>query len=170
MAATTDILRSWRAPRRVVRGLLDMGRREDRALAYLLVGCFVIFIAQLPRLGRIAYGIDPGLPDQSRSLTDLAGYEMFGWLMVWPLAFYAIAMILAVIGKLFGGRGSSYTVRLALFWAILASTPAALLYGLTVGVIGPGPAAQITGALWVIGFLWIAGSGYLEAQRAPEAP
>ena len=55
MAATNDILRSWTRPRAVMRNLLALGPREDRALAYLMVGCLVIFVAQWPRLSRRTY-------------------------------------------------------------------------------------------------------------------
>ncbi|MFT5631517.1 MAG: hypothetical protein ACI9HB_002698, partial [Gammaproteobacteria bacterium] len=30
MAVTTDIMRTWRGPRAVMRDLLDQGQREDR--------------------------------------------------------------------------------------------------------------------------------------------
>ena len=57
MAVTTDIMRTWRGPRTVMRDLLNHGQREDRALAYLMAACIMIFIAQWPRLSRIAAGV-----------------------------------------------------------------------------------------------------------------
>ena len=55
MAITQNISATYRGPGRVVRRLLDMGPREDRALAYLMAGCLMVFVAQLPRLAREAH-------------------------------------------------------------------------------------------------------------------
>ena len=52
MAVSTQIVRSYRAPAEVVRAILDRGPNEGRALAYLMAGCAIIFIAQWP--GRVA--------------------------------------------------------------------------------------------------------------------
>ena len=54
MPVTTDIVATYRGPGRVVRRLLDMGPREDRALAFVMAFCVVGFIAQLPGLARRA--------------------------------------------------------------------------------------------------------------------
>lgn len=164
MAVTQDILRSWRAPRAVMRQHLAQGQREDRALIYLMAGCFVVFIAQWPRLMRLAqgFGLAPG--QEPPEMTRLVSYELLAWLIIWPLALYALGAVVHLLAKVFGGRGSFYGARLALFWGLLASTPAALLYGLVAGLIGPGSAAQITGVIWLIGFFWITGASLKEAE------
>lgn len=157
MAVTTDMMRTWRRPRAVMRDLLAHGAREDRALAYLLAACVVIFIAQWPRLSRMAAGFDLAPGTQVPELSQLIAYEMLGWLMVWPLLFYGIAALSHLVAKMLGGQGTWYSARLALFWSLLATTPAALLYGLTAGLIGPGTQAQVVGAVWIIAFvvIWI---------------
>lgn len=132
-----------------MRDLLAHGQREDRALAYLMVACFVIFIAQWPRLSRIAAGFDLAPGAEAPDLTQLMAYEFLGWLMVWPLIFYAIAAVSHVVAKLFGGQGTWYGARLALFWALLATTPAALLYGLTAGFLGAVTSTHIVGFIWI---------------------
>lgn len=163
MSVTRDILRAWRAPRAVMRDHLAVGVREDRALMFLMLGCFIIFVAQLPRLSRIAF-----LQDQD--VAQLAAYEFFAWVMVWPLAFYGIAMLSHLAARLIGGQGDLYGARLALFWAILAATPAALLYGLMAGFDGQTAGSLLTGAIWLGGFVWIWLSSLLEAERPGAAP
>lgn len=156
MAVTTDIMRTWRGPRAVMRDLLDQGQREDRALAYLMAACIIIFIAQWPRLSRLAAGFDTA-GAEAPELSRLIAYEFLGWLMVWPLMFYAIAVVAHVAAYVFGGQGDWYSARLALFWALLATTPMALLYGLMAGFLGPVAGSNLVGGLWLLSFvvIWI---------------
>ncbi|MBO6853227.1 MAG: hypothetical protein JJ872_05605 [Marivivens sp.] len=164
MPVTTDIVRTWRAPRTVMRELLGMGQREDRALAYLMAACFLIFIGQWPRLVRMAEGI--GLPSGSDvpELSQLISYEFVSWMIVWPLALYVIAAFSHLVAKIFGGNGSWFAARLALFWALLASTPAMLLYGLLIGFNGATIATNLVGALWIGSFaiFWFQGMRVAE--------
>ena len=55
--------------------------------------------------------------------------------------------------------------RLALFWALLAVSPAMLLAGLTAGLVGPGAALGVTRAVAGIGFLVIWGAGLHAVTR-----
>ena len=157
MSVTADMVRTWRRPRAVMRDLLAHGLREDRALAYLMVACTVIFIAQWPRLSRLAAGFDLAPGAEAPELSRLIAYEFVGWLTVWPLMFYAIAALSHLIAKMFGGKGSFYTARLALFWSLLATTPAALLYGLTAGFLGASTQTHIVGAIWMgaLAVIWV---------------
>ena len=164
MVVTTDIIRTWRGPRAVMRDLLDQGQREDRALAYLMAACIVIFIAQWPRLSRLAAGFD-GTGAEAPELSRLIAYELFCWLMVWPLMFYVIAAVAHAAAKVFGGQGDWYSARLALFWALLATTPMALLYGLMAGFLGPVVGANLVGVLWLLSFVVIWFSCQREAGR-----
>ncbi|MGZ9809657.1 hypothetical protein ACXN5S_04270 [Pseudoroseicyclus sp. H15] len=148
MAVSTDILASWRAPRSVMRRLLAAGRREDRALVFLMTGCFIIFIAQWPRLVRTA-------ELTGDELNRLIAYEFLAWMFVWPLVLYIVTGLAAGLLRLFRARLEGWELRLALFWSLLASVPAALLYGLMEGFVGPGPGANLVGAIWIAGFLFI---------------
>ncbi len=165
MAVTTDIARTWRGPRVVMRELLAQGRREDRAVAYVIVACLLIFVAQGPRLSRQAAGFDLAPGTEARDITELLSYELFAWLMLWPLLLYAIAAISHVVARVIGGKGTFYTARLALFWALLASTPVLLLYGLMAGFVGPGAQTQVVGGIWVAGFGWL----WLQCLREAES-
>ncbi|MBL4811386.1 MAG: hypothetical protein JKX69_03275 [Rhodobacteraceae bacterium] len=158
MAVTQDILRSWRSPAKMAERLMQSVQREDRALAYVMVGCFVIFIAQLPRLARLSLEAGGGLD-------RLAAYEFVGWLIIWPLGLYLIAGLSGLVLRAVGFSIAQHQARLALFWAVLASVPAALLYGLVNGFIGPSIAANITGALWIGGFIIIWGAGLRAGVR-----
>ena len=167
MAVTTDIVRTWRGPRTVVRKLLAAGQREDRAIAYVMVACLLIFVAQWPRLTREASGFGSSSSEEAPQLAQLIAYEFMGWLMIWPLLLYAIAAVTHVIAKGFGGQGTFYTARIALFWSLLATTPVLLLYGLIVGFLGQGPGANLVGAVWFIAFAVIWFQSFREAESAP---
>ena len=164
MAVTTDIVRTWRRPRAVVRDLLSHGQREDRALAYLMAACMIIFVAQWPRLSRLAAGFD-GTGGEAPELSQLIAYEFLGWLIVWPLMFYAVAAVSHAVCKVFGGQGSWYSARIALFWSLLATTPAALLYGMMAGFLGPVDGTRLVGAVWLFSFIVIWINCLREAER-----
>lgn len=163
MSVSSDIVATWRRPRQVMRKLLSMGRREDRALAFLMAACALIFVAQLPRLQRAETLAPDDVPFQAELATTF-----FAWLLVWPLLFYGIGSLSRLVARLFGGRGTFYTARLALFWSLLASTPAWLFHGLVSGFIGPGPAQQIAGLIVVGAFLFFWSVCLREAETNPE--
>ncbi|NIZ12250.1 YIP1 family protein [Phaeobacter sp. HF9A] len=156
MAVTTDITATYRGPRKVIARLLAMGQREDRFLAFVMVGCALMFIAQMPRLSREAYL-------SGQELNMLLGGALLGIVVIAPLALYALAFISHLIIRVLGGQGEGFRARLALFWAFLAATPLLLLYGLVAGFIGASPALNAVGILWVAVFLWFWVSGILEA-------
>lgn len=160
MPVTRDIIASYRRPGHVMRRLLAMGEREDRALAILVAGCLVMFIAQWPRLAREAH-----LSEQA--LNPLLGGALMAWLFIAPLLFYALALLSHWVARAVGGRGNAFGARMALFWALLAASPLILLHGLVAGFIGPGPGLQAIGALWLAAFvlIWILGLHAAEWGR-----
>ena len=161
MAITRNITATYRSPRKVMDRLLAMGQREDRALAYLMAGCLIVFIAQMPRLAREAHiaGDD---------LNMLMGASLMAWLFIAPLVLYLLAALSHLIAKIFKGRGTHYGARLALFWALLASSPLMLFNGLVAGFIGPGLELQLVGLLWLVVFVWFWFGGLITAERAPS--
>jgi hypothetical protein len=160
MPVTRDIAETWRAPRRVMRRLLGMGAREDRALVILMAGCLVVFIAQWPRLAREAHLT-------GAELNPLLGATLLAWLFIAPLLFYALALVTHLVARLAGGRGSALGARLALFWAFLAASPLILLHGLVAGFIGPGPGLTAVGMLWCAVFAWFWIACLFEAEWRP---
>lgn len=150
MPVTTDILSSYRGPRRVMRRLLALGESEGRVLATLVAGCGITFIAQWPRLARQAH-VD------EVELQPLLGGALMGWVFIAPLAFYLLAFLAHLICRVFGATGSAHDSRFAMFWAYLAASPLILLHGLVAGFIGPGPALTGVGAIWlaIFGWFWL---------------
>jgi hypothetical protein len=163
MSVSRDIVATWTGPRRVMRRLLDQGRREDRALVFVMGACFLIFVAQWPRLSREAY-LDPSVPLDAR-----IGGALMGWLLIAPLAAYGLAAFSHAVARLFRGVGTWYSARLALFWTMLATTPAWLFYGLVTGFIGPGPASTAVGLVLLLAFGAIWGMSLWEAETEAEA-
>lgn len=156
MPVTTDLVATYRGPRRVVRRLLDMGPREDRALVILVASCVVVFVAQWPRLAREAHVA-------GQELNPMLGGALLAWIFFAPLLLYGLAFLSHVVSRALGGRGTAYGARVALFWAFLAASPLILLHGLVAGFVGPGPGLQAVGLLWVVVFMWFWLSGQIEA-------
>ena len=165
MSISNDVFRAWVRPRTVMRRLLDAGERENRALAILMAGCLMIFVAQWPRLVRLSEGIDLPAGVEVQELSQLIAYSLVSWLIVWPLIFYIAAGITRILARVVRGKGTGYGSRLAMFWAVLASSPTALLYGLLAGFNGETVGTQAVGAVWLVGFLWI----WIQSLRESES-
>lgn len=158
MAATRDIVATYTGPGKVMRRLLGQGTREDRALIFLIVACILVFVAQTPRLAREAY-------ETETELNALLGGSLMGWLFIAPLLMYLIAGLTALIGKALRTGLSGFGARMALFWALLASSPLMLLWGLTAGFVGPGIEMDIVGVAWLVAFLWFWIAGLITAAQ-----
>ncbi len=136
--------------------------REDRALAVLMGACFLIFIAQWPRISREAF-LDPSIPFDAR----MSG-ALFGWLMVMPLLFYALSLILKGVMTVLRKPVDGFRLRSGLFWALLASAPLWLLTGLMAGFAGEGAGPVIAGVLALGSFLVFTGFGLVAALRSGQ--
>ena len=158
MSLTRDMVATYRGPHRVVARLLSMGQREDRALAILMAGCGIVFVAQWPRLAREAH-----LTGQE--LNALLGGTLLAWLFIAPLLLYFIAFLSHILLRALGRKQTSYGARLALFWALLAAAPLILLHGLVAGFIGPGIGLNVIGLAWLLAFLWFWISGLMQAGK-----
>ena len=154
MAVTQDIFTSWRRPRVVVRKLLAQGQRDDRALVFLMLGCALICLSQLPSIVRsVEFG-------QGEPFEAQLGGVIMAWLFIAPLVLYGIAAASHILARLFRGRGAFHSARLALFWSLFAASPLWLLAGLSEGYFGAQAAATM--ALGLIAFVlfiyqWFAG-------------
>jgi hypothetical protein len=149
MTVSTDMLATWRRPRAVFRVKLDQGTRDDRALAILMAACVLLFVAQWPALSRAAH-FDRAVPLDARM-----GGALMATVFILPLILYAVAALSHLAALAFGGKGSHYGARLALFWALLCTAPLMLFHGLIAGFIGQGP--QLIGAGFIVAaaFLWL---------------
>ena len=151
------VLASWRRPGQVVRGLSPMS--EGAMLAVLMGAMLVFLIAQAPGHARAA-ALDPAVPMAGRMAGALTAV-----LLMMPLVAYVVASLVALASRLTRWRLAAEDSRLALFWALLAISPAMLLAGLVEGLIGPGPALAITRLIAGIGFLFIWGGGIRALAR-----
>lgn len=153
------VVQSWWAPRRVVRGLRDMPERVK--LVVLMLAMLIFLIAQMPGHARAAY-VDPSIPLGARM-----GGSLLAVMFLMPVLVYGLAGLVATLSRLTPWRLSHEDSRLALFWALLAVSPAMLLSGVVDGLIGPGLELTLTQALAGIGFLVIWGAGIftLAAER-----
>lgn len=162
MSVALDILRTYRAPRDVQGRRMDGPPREDRALAIVMGACFLVFVAQWPRLAREAF-LDPSIPLEAR----MSG-ALFAWLMVMPLFLYAFSLALQALLAVLGRRTSGFRVRMAIFWALLASCPLWLLSGLMAGFAGGGAGAMLVSALAFAAFALFATFGLVVAVRSRQ--
>lgn len=158
MAATRNIVASYKGPIRVVRRILAQGEQENRALIYLMLGCLLVFIAQMPRLAREAFLT-------GEDLNMLMGATLMAWIFVAPLLLYAVAWMTYLITKLLRLGMRSYATRIALFWALLASSPIMLLWGMTAGFIGEGTELTLVGVIWACVFTWFWVGGLIAGAR-----
>lgn len=160
MAITNDIVESYRRPRAVIRRHLADGGQEARALAVLMAACLLMFVAQLPGLARAAH-FEPEVPLDARM-----GGALMAMLFFVPLIAYAVAGISHLVARLMGGQGTHLGARMALFWALLATSPLMLFQGLVRGLVGPGPGLTVTGIVVLVVFLVIWVNALIEAERA----
>lgn len=149
MSVTTDMVASLRKPGAVMQKHLALGRREDRALIFLMASCLMFFVSKTPVLSREAHlnntDIGPAL-----------GSQILIWMFIIPLVLYFLAGLLRVLLRVFGcKRADWYETRLAFFWSLLVITPVTLLNGLTEGLLGRGTESSIVAAVGVILFSWV---------------
>ena len=158
MTVTTDIVQSYLRPRAVLRARTETVR-EDRALATIMGAAALIFVAQWPQAARLAHS-DPSVPLDAR-----LGGALMGVMFLLPLLCYVLAAVSHLVARIFGGAGSFFSARMALFQALLSISPLMLLQGLVAGFIGAG--GQLTLVNLVIGmaFLWIWLNMLVEAEK-----
>ncbi|MCC6863833.1 MAG: YIP1 family protein [Rhodobacteraceae bacterium] len=159
MTITLDVLRSWRDPRGVIRTKLAAGQREDQALATLMGACALIFVAQWPWLSREAF-LQPNIPLEARIVGAL-----MACVFLLPLILYALAAMSHLVARFLGGKGSWFTARMALFWALFAVSPLMLLNGLVAGFIGYGTVLSVVNFIVAVGFLYLWINMLIEAER-----
>ncbi len=163
MTVMAEILATYRDPAGPVGRLVASGPREDRSLAILMAAALLMFVARAPSMARMAH-LDPSVPLNAR-----LGITLFALLFVLPLLAYALAMGVHLVMRGFGGQGQPDGARVALFWALLAITPAALLHGLLEGFWGSQAlGVRIVGFAVFAGFLWFWGRGLGAAYRHGE--
>ncbi|SPJ22726.1 YIP1 family protein [Palleronia abyssalis] len=159
VALARDIVASYRRPGDVVRRRLGSSERaEARALITVFLACFLIFVAQWPRLSR-----DSFLTGQE--LQPMLGGALLAWIFIVPLALYGLAGLTHFVARRIGGHATYTEARMALFWALLAASPLWLLWGLVAGFVGPGPALDVVGIVALLAFLGVWAGGLYSVER-----
>lgn len=148
MTVSTDILATWRRPRDILRQHLARGRSEPFALSFLLIFLLLAFIGQWPVAARNAF--QQGEPSAWPRILATA----YGLLAAIPFL-YGLAALGHLVARQFGGRGSWYGARVALFWSLATVGPLMLLQGLVSGMIGPGPGLTLVSICVGVAFLWL---------------
>ncbi|MGR3513816.1 MAG: YIP1 family protein [Paracoccaceae bacterium] len=163
MSIALDIVRTYRAPREVQARQMRAGESsEGRALAVLMGACFLLFVAALPFLSRQAH-LDP-----EKTFQDLMAGAFFAWLLMMPLVFYVFSLLVVLVMKLLKIKAPAHHVRMAIFWALLASAPMWLFSGLAAGFTGESPGAAIAAVAAVGSFCIFAIFGLVAAVRTGQ--
>ena len=139
------------------------GQREDRALIFLMLGCGLVFLSTIPRVVRLnELGAEVEYGAQ-------IGGAVLAWLFVVPLALYIVAAISRLIARVLGGKGSGFSARLSLFWALLAASPLWLIWGLLAGYLGQDMAGvQAFGLVAFAVFVYIWLMGLIETETGMD--
>jgi hypothetical protein len=124
MGLAGQVMRLWIDPVGSMRRMLAAPPREDRALAVVMGAGAFVFLGEIPLAMRAA-ALDPAVPVDAR-----IGGALMGAVFLRPLAAYAVAAASRIVARLLGGHGSWHGARLALFWALLAVQPVALVLAL----------------------------------------
>ncbi len=165
MSVTSDILESWRRPRVVVRRLLGQARSEPFAFSLLVTGLILFYVSLTPWTARIA-------SNQAGELGTSWLELLIPWLLGSALGvaatvplWYLIAALARLAAQLIGGKGSFYGARVALFWALVAASPAVLASGIVKGMLGSGGASDGIGLIAAAAFLVLWVMMLREAER-----
>jgi hypothetical protein len=161
MGVVSDILRTYRTPRAVLRHRIGPEVNESGALITVMLACSLIFVAQWPRLARAAF-------EAEQDIQVHIGGALLAWVFIMPLVLYILAGALHIVLHLVRGKQSAYEVRMATFWALLAAAPLWLLYGLVVGFIGAGAGVTVIGFIAFAAFTLFWGLGLLEVAFPKE--
>lgn len=132
-----EIINAYGGLRPSMRVQMEKKPGEERLLALLAYGCFVIFLSFLPRL--LATDLSQ-TPDQSIA----GGIIMWFFVVMFflPLVLYGVAGLSHLIAKGFGAKGPYYNARHALFWMLAVLSPALIAKAMLSSVF-----IQIGGAL-----------------------
>jgi len=123
MSASGEIIRAYRGFGASMKQRLDEHPGEERLLIYLVIAILLFFVARVPNLLQVsAIQATEDISIEAIFVTNLVSSFFFA-----PLLLYAVAALSHLIAKAFGGKGTSYGARLALFWTLLVIAPLSLV-------------------------------------------
>lgn len=149
------LLLTWRAPSRVMRAQAALS--DPALLVVLLAAMALFFLAKLPVHNRAAM-IDPAIPVEAR-----VGGALVGIMVLAPLLAYGLAALVSVLSR---RRIPGHASRVALFWSLMAISPAMLLCGLIEGYLGASTGLRLLQLATFAAFLrfWLAGLNALRVR------
>jgi len=92
MTTAQLILANYRSPKKAFTEKLSEGISETKVFIWLLIACFLQFLARLPLLSREAH-----LDIDGPSLVSLIGGVLIGSIFLAPLVFYVFSMLLCLV-------------------------------------------------------------------------
>ena len=123
MSASGEIIRAYRGFGASMKRRLEEHPGEERVLIYLVIAILLFFVARVPNLLHVAaIQANAEISIAAIVVTNLVASFFFA-----PLFLYLIAALSHLVAKAFGGTGTSYGARLALFWTLLVIAPLSLL-------------------------------------------
>ena len=146
MAVTTDIVESWRHPRRVMARHLSRPTSEPWTFSLLVAFLVLAFVAQAPFFERQSF-FQPEVPVTQRMVAG--GLALMASIPFW----YGLAALAHLVARATGARGGWNGARIALFWALLTVSPLMLFQGLLAGFSGSSPGLAAVGFLTGAAFL-----------------
>lgn len=125
MSLVGNILRSYRAPRQVMREQIDHGIKESQTLFIGMMFGFLNFIANTPERNMIATasGADPVASMAANFVATVFLLLLFMYLLAW-----AVNLGFQIITK----HVDPPITRRACFWAALVTSPLVLITGLLI--------------------------------------
>lgn len=132
-------------------------------MVYLLLGCFIVFVSQVPGIVSFEMPAEDAPPRDA-----VLGITFFMWLFVWPLLFYLLAALSHLAARLFGGRGSFASARIALFWTVLSVAPLMLIRAGVAAFGGQGAPVMLIDSLVAFAFCTIWALTLMEAESPTQ--
>lgn len=109
--------------RRTTRALIDENPSEARLLFFVLLSDVIFFLSFGVRLI-----VSPsGVVEQALPVPAQLGVLLIGALFLRTLTMYMFAALVWAGGRVLGGRGSTKSVRAAVFWSSLVAAPVGVL-------------------------------------------
>jgi len=154
-----DIFQTYSAPKSVLARKLADIPGEPQLLAYVVFATILSFLARLPGV------IDGNITGQP--LEALVGANFVASIIFAPLFFYALAGLTRLASKVFGGKGSWQSARLALFWPLIALQPLLIMAQFLETLMLPALALVLGSLASGLFFLWLWYTG-MQLSEWPE--
>lgn len=158
MSLVLNIVRTYRRPRAVVKGLISQELREPQVFFFNALFCVLVLFVQLPVLSLRA-------DTSSMSYEELRSGTIMGVLFVLPLLLYGLALVLGGVLRVLRNPAPGLWVRLALFWSLLAVTPLMMVHSALSATLGQTEAVIGFGFVVAGAFLYILISALVEVTQ-----